>query len=209
MSDSQFGDLPESARLSDAQYGQIYQRVQSRLVSARRRARVQSAALALSAVAAVVLAVISVEGDRLPLEAGNAKGLGAGGEARVGRPRIEMGCEAPGRHTCRLGETLVFAVRGVARPAVLMAYARRLDAPGDIRIWYFGGGGRASVALRSEASTQVVPMAVRVAAPHTPGDYEVTAWVAEQPGRRAAPGSAGVETWAPPHARRLRLTVTQ
>lgn len=173
-------ELPEEARLSDAQYGEIFASVHSRLgdVAAGRRRR--AGALLASGLSVVVLGVFwsELNGSATQRAAVQAKGDNAVSTPR-GAPLIEMGCGGPSQHFCGFGDTLTFAVTGVTRPAFLVAYAQRSKALSEEKVWYFGGLSGRRAPLDVDLGTQVLPMGVRLAAPHQPGVYDVVAWVAE------------------------------
>lgn len=197
--------LPESARLSDAQYAQIYDRVQARCGAERRRSRARVAALSCGSLCAVAAFVgVATSGEEgLSSPGARSKGGQSRAAATIAQPLIEAGCGVPGRRACQLGDTLIFSITGVAQRASLLAYARRVGAPEDGAIWYFGGDGGTPAMVEPSASTQVVPVGVRVAEPHEAGAYEVTAWVAEL--SASGPASGAV---APPQATRLTVTVS-
>jgi hypothetical protein len=187
-------ELLAGARLAGAQYDEIQRRVLAQVVSEPKRRwwpAMVGAPLWLGGAAALASAFgvwlvisgsgsTSVEPTVTPPASFTEKGIQSGTEVPGPGVDFQLRCATP-TGACRLGDTLMFSVRGGAEGGYLGAYAVRVNEPGAVpsvpeRIWYFPSASGVVPRLEARADTIVIREGVRLAAPHAPGRYEVTLW---------------------------------
>lgn len=192
-------ELLAGARLAGSEYDEIERRVLAQVAPVSQRRwwpAIGGVAALASAFGAWFLvspgAITTVESAATPPASFTAKSMesGASIDAPGAGVSVELGCGMQGG-ACRLGDTLMFSVRGVAQRGYLGAYAVRVNEPGSVplspeRIWYFPSANGAVPRLEPRVETFVIPEGVRLTAPHAPGRYEVTAWWSEVPPDRNA-----------------------
>jgi hypothetical protein len=107
-----------------------------------------------------------------------------------GRPLgvVTVGCGSEARHSCKLGESLLFSVTGATVPVHLLAYAERVDDPAAGRIWYFPRADRAAPRVDAKGGTRVLEDGIRLGPPHVRGQYRVKVWLVESALTRADVG---------------------
>lgn len=158
--------------LSGAQYDEIERRVLER-TAAKPRASLRL--LAPAAVGVVGLAAGVALWLRAPPK------FTAKGEPAAELGAVEISCNRPARHECRLGDTMAFMVNSAVASGYLGAYALRVGAPTHERIWYFPSLGEAGPVVARGAGTVVLPEGVRVGPEHQRGRYLVTVWLSKKP----------------------------
>jgi hypothetical protein len=184
FADSDLDQLLARGRLSGRDYDRIEERVLAR-VRPERRPRWWFA-LAPATAAASLVGVWLLAQNAPERDAFTAKGAG-------GPPRavIDVGCEGPRPHVCRLGQTLMVSVGASERPGYLAAYAERVDGPAAPRIWYFPSRGGAQPKIEPATDTRVLGEGVRLGAPHVAGRYRVHVWISDTPVERTDDDRAG------------------
>jgi hypothetical protein len=187
--DSELDQLLARGRLSGSQYDRIEERVLERVRPERRRR--WWFALAPATAAASLVGVWLVAGNAPERDAFTAKG---GGDPA--RAAIDVGCEGPRPHVCRLGQTLMVSVGASERRGYLAAYAERVDVPAP-RIWYFPVRSGGQPRIEPAAETRVLGEGIRLGAPHVAGRYRVRVWISDVPVERTdtdrAPPPGGAE----------------
>jgi hypothetical protein len=174
FADSELNQLLAGGRLSGSEYDRIEARVLER-VRPERQPRFWFA-LAPATAAASLLGVWLLGRNAEAPDAFTAKGNGDSQRAV-----IDVGCEGPKPHVCRIGQTLMFSVGASERRGYLAAYAERVGVPAASRIWYFPARSGAQPRVDSSAVTRVLGEGVRLGAPHAAGRYRVHAWISETP----------------------------
>jgi hypothetical protein len=191
--DLEIDQLLAGGRLSARQYDEIERRV-LRQVAPRRARRhwpaLGGVAVLASAFSAWLLMARSGPEElghdgtrREALDAFSEKGSGAPGG---GAPVFDLRCATPSG-ACRVGDTLMVSAHGVRQAGYLVAYAERSGDAKRERIWYFPSESGVSPRIEATLETVVVPQGIELAAPHTPGRYEVTLWLSDGPVRRVPP----------------------
>ena len=175
FTNDELDELLARGRLSGNQYDSIEERVLER--TRPERSKRWWFALAPATAAASLLGVWLVA------RAGSDDGFTEKGGGEPARAAIDVGCEGPRPHVCRLGETLMFSVGASERPGYLAAYAERVDVPAP-RIWYFPARSGGQPRVEPAAATRVLGEGIRLGAPHVPGRYRVHAWISETPTAR-------------------------
>jgi hypothetical protein len=191
--DEKLDELLAGGLLGGPQYDRILDRVMARSDARppRRTTVLLRWAVAPGFAAATAVAVAWLVIARPARDPFTPKGTAAGVASGV----LEMGCGPSGRHVCRMGDTLMFAVNAALASGVLGAYAERVDDPAHDRIWYFPATTAAAPAVAPGKGTVVVPEGIRIGPEHRPGRYRVIAWIASRSLGRAevdAPASAGL-----------------
>jgi hypothetical protein len=193
--DAELDQLLARGRLSGSQYDRIEERVLERVRPQRKR---WWFALAPAAAAASLLGVWLLGSGASHRPVFTAK---SGGEPALAA--LDVGCEGPRPHECRLGQTLMFSVGANAPRGYLAAYAERTDGAGA-RIWYFPTRGGVAPRVEPGASTHVLEQGVRLGASHGTGRYRVHVWVTETPVERTSG-----ELERPPGAAEIALEIVQ
>jgi hypothetical protein len=177
LADSELDQLLARGRLSGIEYDRIEERVLERVRPERQKR--WWFALAPATAAASLLGVWLLGGNVEPSDRFTAKG---GGDAP--QAVIDVGCEGPQPHVCRLGQTLMFSVGATEKRGHVAAYAERVDDPAAPRIWYFPSRSGAQPKVEPATETRVLGEGVRLGAPHVPGRYRVHVWISDTPYER-------------------------
>lgn len=193
MADSDLDQLLARGRLSGVEYDRIEERVLER-VRPEQPKRWWFALFPATAAASLLGVWLVGSGGKVP-EPFTAK---SGGNAV--RTVIDVGCEGPRPHVCRLGQTLMFSVGANGERGFLAAYAERVGEPTAERIWYFSASGL-SPRIEPATETRVLGEGVRLGPPHAPGHYRVRVWISKNPvertdqdlDRRAGPAEISLE----------------
>jgi hypothetical protein len=168
--------------LGGPQYDRILDRVLERTAierPARAKARIRWIVLPGAALAAGFAAWIVFIGFRSGGE------FTQKGRTAAAAGAIDIGCSPSGPRVCRVGETLVFTVNAALAPGYLGAYAERLGDPLAGRIWYFPNAAGSSPVVARGEGTIVLRDGIQIGSEHSPGDYRVTAWIANRPLQRS------------------------
>jgi hypothetical protein len=174
FADSELDQLLARGRLSGIEYDRIEERVLERVRPERQKR--WWFALAPATAVASLLGVWLFGQDVDEGDVFTAKGSGD-----APRAVIDVGCEGPRPHECRLGQTLMFSVGASEERGHVAAYAERVDGPAAPRIWYFPSRIGAQPRVEPATETRVLGEGVRLDAPHVPGRYRVHVWISETP----------------------------
>lgn len=191
--DAELNQLLARGRLSGSEYDRIEESVLARVRPERKRR--SWLFLAPAAAAASLLGVWLFGQSARDPGTFTPKG---GDSARVA---LDVGCEGPEPHVCRLGQTLMFTVGAGDRRGYLAAYAERVGAPPSERIWYFPVPSGTQPRIEPISKTRVLGEGIRLGPPHVPGRYRVHVWISETPVERAEASSV-------PHAE-LNLEIVE
>ena len=182
--DSELDQLLARGRLSGGQYDRIEERV---LAGVRPERRQRWWFVLAPAAAAASLLGVWLLGKGVP----GSDGFTPKGGGNTALAVIDVGCEGPEPHVCKLGQTLMFSVGASKRPGYVAAYAERVGAPAAERIWYFPLQSGREPRIEPAVETRVLREGVRLGPPHVAGRYTVHVWISETPIERAQAGGEG------------------
>jgi hypothetical protein len=174
--DEQLDRILARGYLGGPRYDEIWARVSKRTVAPRSAQRWRRFSPAL-AWAATLGGVLLFAGANVDFSKVRAKGTNT---TESPMDAIEVGCSEKGDRVCETGSTLMITVNAAVVSGFVGAYAERIGAPLQDRIWYFPTSEGQMPEVVPGQSTVVLPKGIRIGEEHEPGRYRVTVWIASR-----------------------------